>query len=183
MWTHKKAAFPPWGEAAFLFLPSRTTDSCNTPLLQEEWILDVHHDPSAAVLTPLPDTVRDSWGEQVAHDFSRWLEASVEERTGHRDEFCEILSRLNVLEARFDQVDERLDRMEDHLNDRFEQADKRFEQVDERFERVDERFAQMNDQLDRTNGRILSMTRWPIGLLALFETLVTALLSVSQFTG
>lgn len=138
--------------------------------------MHVQHDPSPAVLTSLSDSVRDSWGKRVADDFSRWLDAYVEERTVHGDEFREVLSRLDVLDTRFDQGGERLDRIEDHLNDRFEQ-------VDERFERVDERFAHMNDQLDRMNGQILSMTRWLVGLLALFGTLVTALWSVSQFAG
>jgi len=31
------------------------------------------------------------------------------------------------------------------------------------------------------NGRILSMTRWIIGLIALFGTMVTVLLAVAQF--
>lgn len=109
----------------------------------------------------------------MADEFSRRLDACVEERTAHRDEFGPVLPRLDVLDTRFDQGSERLDRMENHLNDRFEQ-------VDERFERVDERFAHMNDQLDRMNGRFLSMT---LGLLALFGTFVTVLWSVFQCTG
>jgi hypothetical protein len=38
-------------------------------------------------------------------------------------------------------------------------------------------------KLDRMNDRILSMTRWLIGLVGLFGTLVTVLLAVAQFGG
>lgn len=138
--------------------------------------------------TSLPTAVREAWGEDAADEFSRWFEETLEQRTVHRDEFREVLSRLDVLEERFDHVEERFDHMEerfDHVEERFDRMEehfnKRFEKVDERFERVDERFQQMSDQLDRMNGRILPMTRWIIGLIALFGTMVTVLLAVAQF--
>ncbi|PSQ93072.1 MAG: hypothetical protein BRD30_01865, partial [Bacteroidetes bacterium QH_2_63_10] len=60
----------------------------------------------------------------------------------------------------------------------------RLDVIDERFEQVDRRFEGMDAKLDRMNDRILSMTtRWLIGLIALFGTLVTALLAVAQFGG
>jgi len=83
--------------------------------------------------TFLPTAVREAWGEDAADEFSRWFEETLEQRTVHRDEFREVLSRLDVLEERFDHVEDRFGRMEEHFN-------KRFEKVDERFERVDERF-------------------------------------------
>ena len=46
---------------------------------------------------------------------------------------------------------------------------------------MEARFNTMDDKLDRMNDRILSMTRWLIGLVALFGSLVTALLAVAQF--
>lgn len=131
--------------------------------------------------TSLPTAVREAWGEDAADEFSRWFEETLEQRTVHRDEFREVLSRLDVLEERFDHVEERFDNMEDRFGRMEEHFNKRFEKVDERFERVDERFQQMSDQLDRMNGRILSMTRWIIGLIALFGTMVTVLLAVAQF--
>ena len=120
--------------------------------------------------TSLPPSVREHFGEPVAEDFARWLEESLQERTVRRDErpdrkggstpgvYREVLSRLDVIGERFGQIDGR------------------FEQVDRRFEGVDAK-------LDRMNDRILSMTRWLIGLVALFGTLVTALLAVAQFGG
>jgi DNA anti-recombination protein RmuC len=159
--------------------------------------------------TSLPPSVREHFGEEVADDFARWLDETFQQRAVHRDEYREVLSRLDVLEEgfthmekRFDlleehvddrlddmekRFDDRLDDMEKRFEDRFEQIDQRFEQVDQRFEsmeeRFDKRFESMDAKLDRMNDRILSMTRWLIGLVALFGSLVTALLAVAQFGG
>ena len=159
--------------------------------------------------TTLPQSVQETLGEQAAGDFARWLDENFEQRTVHRDEYREVLSRLDVLEERFDHVeqrfdrmeahfdeqleqmetrfDERLEQMEAHFNERFKQVDQRFEQMgahfNERFEQVDQRFEGVEAKLDRMNDRILSMTRWLIGLIALFGSLVTALLAVAQFGG
>ena len=120
--------------------------------------------------TTLPQSVRDSWGEPAAEDFARWLDEYVQEHAVERDEYRKVLSRLDVIDERFEQVDQR-----------FEQIDQRFEQVDSRFESMEARFNTVDDKLDRMNDRILSMTRWLIGLVALFGSLVTALLAVAQF--
>lgn len=147
--------------------------------------------------TSLPQSVREHFGEQVADDFATWLDHNFEERTVHRDEYREVLSRLDVLEERFDHVDERLDRMEAHFEERFNQIDERFDQqtqlfdqrldtINERFDamnaRMDERFDKMDGKLDQMNDRILSMTRWLIGLLVAFGTMVTVMLGIAQFT-
>ena len=186
--------------------------------------------------TTLPPSVREHFGEQTAEAFSEWLDAYVQEHAVERNEYREVLSRLDVLEEslnhmdkRFDllteHVDERIDHveetvearltgMEERFEERFEQVDQRFEQVDQRFEQIDQRFESletrmderfesmeerfdsrlvdlreefndrfesMDAKLDRMNDRILSMTRWLIGLVALFGSLVTALLAVAQF--
>ena len=148
--------------------------------------------------TTLPASVRDTLGEEAAVDFARWLDETLQQRTIKRDEYREVLSRLDVLEERFDYVEERFDLMEKRMDERFEQIDQRFEQIDRRFESMEERFDSrlagmkeefngcfetMDAKLDRMNDRILSMTRWLIGLIALFGSLVTALLAVAQFGG
>ena len=159
--------------------------------------------------TSLPPSVREHFGEDVAEDFARWLDDTFQQRAVERDEYREVLSRLDVLEEGFNHVEKRFDLLEEHVDDRlddmekrfddrlnqmearfedrFEQVDQRFEQVDQRFEsmeeRFDKRFESMDEKLDRMNDRILSMTRWLIGLVALFGTLVTVLLAVAQFGG
>jgi tetrahydromethanopterin S-methyltransferase subunit G len=133
--------------------------------------------------TSLPPSVREHFGEAVAEDFVRWLDETFQQRTVQRDEYREVLSRLDVLEERFDQLEQRMDERFEQVDQRFEQVDQRFEQVNERFGQMSDRLDTMDDKLDRMSDRILSMTRWLIGLLALFGTLVTALLAVAQFTG
>ena len=144
--------------------------------------------------TTLPQSVREHFGEQVAEDFSRWFAENVEYELVKKSEYREILSRLDAIDERFavideqfekvderfEHVDERFDQMEDRFNERFEQVDQRFESMEERF---DKRFEGMDAKLGRMNDRILLMTRWLIGLVALFGSLVTALLAVAQFTG
>ena len=134
--------------------------------------------------TTLPRTVRDAWGEEVADEFSSWLDENFQQRTVSRGEFREILSRLDVLEERFDQQDarfeERLEAQNTRFEERFDEVDARLDRMEKRFER---RFESMDEKLDRMNGRILSMTRWLIGLLVVFGTMITVLLSIAQFTG
>ena len=150
--------------------------------------------------TTLPPSVREHFGEAVAEDFAHWLDEYVQENAVERDEYREVLSGLDVLEEglnhmdkRFDllteHVDDRLDDFEQRVDQRFEQIDRRFESMEERFdsrlvemrEEFNDRFESMDAKLDRMNDRILSMTRWLIGLVALFGSLVTALLAVAQF--
>ena len=113
--------------------------------------------------TSLPPSVREHFGEPVAEDFARWLEESLQERTVRRDE--------------------RPDRKGGSTPGVYREVLSRLDVIDERFEQVDRRFEGVDAKLDRMNDRILSMTRWLIGLVALFGTLVTALLVVAQFGG
>ncbi|PSQ82988.1 MAG: hypothetical protein BRD44_06155 [Bacteroidetes bacterium QS_7_67_15] len=129
--------------------------------------------------TTLPRTVRDAWGEEVADEFSSWLDENLQQRTVSRDEFREILSRLDVLEERFDQQDARFEERLEAQNKRF---DERFDEVGARLNRMEKRFRSMDEKLDRMNERIFSTTRW-LGLLVLFVTMATVLLSIAQFTG
>ena len=133
--------------------------------------------------TTLPRTVRDAWGEEVADEFSGWLDEHFQKRTVSRGEFREILSRLDVLEERFDQQDarfeERIEAQNNRFDERFDEVDARLDRMEKRFER---RFESMDEKLDRMNGRLFSTTRW-LGLLVLFVTMATVLLSIAQFTG
>lgn len=103
----------------------------------------------------LPQSVRDSWGEDVADNFSRWLDAYVRDHAVPRDErpdreggsapgvYREVLQRLDVLENEVAGVNERLDRMEDRFGGRFDQMENRFNQMDERIDRMHEQMRVM----------------------------------------
>ncbi|PSQ69885.1 MAG: hypothetical protein BRD29_00780 [Bacteroidetes bacterium QH_2_67_10] len=143
--------------------------------------------------TTLPRTVRDAWGEEVADEFPSWLDENLQQRTVSRDEFREILGRLDVLEERFDQQDarfeERLETQNKRFDERFDEVDARLDRMEKRLDRMEKRFGSMekrfgsiDEKLDRMNERIFSTTHW-LGLLVLFVTMAMVLLSIAQFTG
>ena len=121
----------------------------------------------------LPRNVRDAfreiWSEEVADDFTGWLDTRFQQRAVPREEWNEVTGRLDRLEnemtVRFEQVDDRLDRIEDRLDQmdtRFDTVNERFDAMsarfDERFdamnERIDERFDTMNERFDERSDRI-----------------------------
>ena len=55
-------------------------------------------------LSYCPGVVREKWGEEVADQFTTWLEVVLRERTIGRDEYREIFSRLDFLEKDFSVV-------------------------------------------------------------------------------
>jgi DNA anti-recombination protein RmuC len=133
----------------------------------------------------LPASVRATLGEDGANDLVEWLEAYLQERTVRRDEYREVLSRLDILEERVVQMEERFD-------ERFEQVDQRFERLDDRLDqlgqRIDEQGTQFNDRIDAMNDRFDRLqaamrvqTRWTVGTIALFGTIVTVLLAIAEF--
>lgn len=144
-------------------------------------------------------------GEQVADDFSRWIETYVGERAVVRDEYREVLSRLDVLEERldhieqrFEQVDERFDRMDERLDQIDQRIDEQRVQIDERLDRMsaqfDQRFDAMgakfdqrldvvHERIDRLHEQMRVQMRRTVGTIALFGTIVTVLLAIAEFGG
>jgi flagellar capping protein FliD len=147
--------------------------------------------------------VRESWGASAADDFARWLDEYVQDHAVPRDEYREVLSRLDVLENEVAGINERLDRMEerfegrfDHMEERFEgrldqveersegrfdQMEGRFDQMEGRFNQMEERFNQMDQRIDRMHEQMRVMMRWTVGTIALFGTIVTVLLAIAEF--
>ena len=160
----------------------------------------------------LPRSVRESWGEQAADDFAGWLDDRIRERAVHRDDFREVLSRLDVLEnevagiddrldrfeTRFDQIDQRFDQINQRLDQQSAQFDQRLDKMNERFDQqsaqfdqrldqqsaqFDQRLDKMNERFDRLHEQMRVQTRWTVGTIALFGTIVTVLLAIAQFGG
>jgi len=101
----------------------------------------------------IPKRVRDAWGEEVTEEFLRWFDQAVLEGAVSKDEFRQILSRLDVLEHDMVEVKQELKDLRHEMNERF----------------------------DQMYDRILVMTRWTVGVIALFGTAVTILLAIAQF--
>jgi predicted nuclease with TOPRIM domain len=101
------------------------------------------------------------------------------EHAVRRDEYREVLSRLDILEHDVADVKAR-------ITDLHRTMDERFDRVNERFERLeardDERFDRMNERFDEMYRHISTMTRWTVGTLALLGTTITILMAIAQFT-
>ena len=155
--------------------------------------------------TPLPPSVQETLGDPAAGDFARWLETYVEERAVMRGErpdreggstpgvYRKVLTRLDLIDERFERVDERFDHVEqrlDETNERLDQVDQRLDEQSAQFnQRLDEQSRQLNERIDGVNERIDRLheqmrvqARWTVGTIALFGTIVTVLLAIAEFS-
>ena len=113
------------------------------------------------------DTIRAALGEAAAAELQAWVEQIVAEKAMPRDEYRHVIARMDVVEHGLADVKTDL-------------RDLRRE-MSERFDRVNERFDHMNERFDQMYDRMLVQTRWMVGTIAIFGTLITALLAISQF--
>jgi len=186
----------------------------------------------------IPQTIRRALGEEAVVDFipwmERWLSESIKEKAVPRDEYREVLSRLDGLgkdislfkeeqirmraefsadlaqmrgefsadlaqmrgefsadlaqmrgEFREDQAQMRAELRED-LGQLRREMNERFDGINGRFDGINGRFDQMNQhfesRLDQMSERMLVQTRWLIGSIALFGTILTVMMAIAQFT-
>jgi len=144
----------------------------------------------------VPPVLRQAWGDEAADAFAVWFASVLEERAISRDEYRQILSRLDILEH--DMADLKTDVQElrreiselrKEMNERFDRMNERFDQLrremDERFERMSERFDRMrketDERMDRMYHQMVVQTRWLIGALVVIGTVISVLLAIAQF--
>jgi len=123
-------------------------------------------------LPRMPQSVRQALGPQAAEDFIQWFDVILVERAVRRDEYRELLSRLDILEHDVSDLKGGLAELHRTMDERF---DRMQAQMNERFDRMNERFDQMYE-------RITTMIRWTVGTLALLGTIMTILMAIAQFT-
>ena len=134
----------------------------------------------------IPTTIRRVLGDEAALDFVPLVEQIVANVAVPRDEYRQVLSRLDILDHAMADVrvelralNERFDQMCQYFETLFDRqnrhAETRFDGMNQRFDRINERFDQVYD-------RMQAQTRWTVGTIALFGTLITILLAISQFT-
>ena len=95
--------------------------------------------------------------------------------------------KVEVKDLRRD-IHARLDRLVMLFTDRFDrqasEMSARFAEVNARFDRhaaeVNTRCSEGNDRCDRLQQQMLSQTRWTVGTLALFGTLIAILVGIGQ---
>ena len=137
----------------------------------------------------MPKGVHDALGERAAQEMAEWIEELVQERTVVRDEYREVLSRLDLMEHRIGSVDTQVSQLRTDMDERF---DRLRTDMDERFDRlrtemtgfrsdIDTRFDALHERFDTLYDRMLVQTRWLIGSIVVFGTVVTILLAIAQF--
>jgi len=111
------------------------------------------------------------------------LKQLVEEKAVPRDEYRQVLSRLDVLEHDVADIKENVRELRGEM--RSEIGDLRGEIVGLRDE-MNRRFVEMERhfevRLDQMSDRMLVQTRWLIGSIALFGTILTILQAIAHFT-
>ena len=145
-----------------------------------------------------PKSVEEKLGEKPSEDLIEWLEVFIKDRAVSRDEYREVLSRLDVIEHDVadlkeevrllrDEMNDRFDRMNESINDRFDRMNERFdrmnESINDRFDRMNERFDRMNERFDRMNERLQSALKWMVGVTLGMGSLLAILMSIYRFMG
>jgi len=161
------------------------------------------------MLAQMPDTVQLALGDVAVRDFTAWLEAVMAERTVGKDTWSQVQVRFDGVDRRLDGVETRLEGVETrlvHVETRLDRAEhdlgelkievREFRrEVNERFDRViamfndrfdrqaaetNARFGELNARFERLDVTLLMQTRWTVGTLALFGTIIAILVGIGQ---
>jgi len=162
------------------------------------------------LIARIPDTVQQAWGDAAVRDFTAWIVKILKEQAVPRDEWGQMTTRMGAVEQRLDGVEQRLDGVEQRLDgveQRLGAVENRLDvvehgldelkldvrdlrhTVDERFDRMHESFNARIDRVhesidarfDQLNERIMVQTRWTVGVLALFGTIISIIVGIGQF--
>ena len=104
--------------------------------------------------------------------FILWMNEWLKERAVPRDEYREVLSRLDVLEHDVTNIKTDVRELRREMHERFDRMNERFDGMSQHFEL----------RLDQMSERMLVQTRWLIGSIALFGTILTILQAIAHFT-
>ena len=130
-----------------------------------------------------PEVMRKAWGEEVVGAFIPWLDTLLEERVVLRDEYREVLSRLDGLEKDISLVKESLTQTRAEFRE--DQARTRAEFREDlsalRME-TNQGFGRVSDRFDQMSECMLVQTRWLVGSIVVFGLIVSTLMAIAQFT-
>ncbi len=108
----------------------------------------------------VPEVVRQAWGDAVIVEFIPWLEQTIEEKAAFqmeqaiaekavpRDEYRQVLSRLDILEHDMADVKEDVRQLRQEMNERFDRVNERFDQINDRFDQMTRYFESRLDQMN-----------------------------------
>jgi len=118
-----------------------------------------------------PKSVEEKLGEKPSEDLIEWLDAFIKDRAVSRDEYREVLSRLDVIEHDVADLKEEVRLLRDEMNDRFDRMN----------ESINDRFDRMNERFDRMNERLQSALKWMVGVTLGMGSLLAILMSIYKF--
>lgn len=139
----------------------------------------------------VPEAVREAWGDELVAAVVPWLEEIVEEKAVPHDEYRQVLSRLDNLEHDITDIKIETTEVKTELRDlRREMSEIKTDlhevrrEMNGRFDRMYERFVEMDrhfeGHLDQMTDRMLVQTRWLIGSIVLFGTILSILMAIGQ---
>ncbi len=126
----------------------------------------------------IPQTLQDALGEKAAQDLANWIDQLLQERTVVRDEYREVLSRLDLFEHDVTALKDDVSAVKDDIHQLRTEMNERFDRM---YAYMNEHFDRINERFDTLYERMLVQTRWTVGTIALFGTAVTILLAIAQF--
>ncbi len=142
----------------------------------------------------VPNRVREALGDEAIVEFIPWLQDLVREYSVPRDEYRQVLSRLDGMEKDISLIKEEQTKMRAEFQEGQAQLRAEFREgqaqlrgeFNELWRDVHQRFDEMGARLevrfDDMNRQIVVQTRWFIGALTVLVTVVSALMAIVQFT-
>ena len=115
----------------------------------------------------VPRILNETLGEKTVEALADWIEEILKGRTVIRDEYRVVLSRLDILERDVAGLKDEVRLLRSEMNQLRAEINQRFDQLNERF--------------DTLYDRMLVQTRWTVGAIVMFGTIITVLLAVAQF--
>ena len=140
--------------------------------------------------------LKEKLGEDVVGYLDKWMREIIQSET--KDQYTQILSRLDLLEARYEGISDEVYRLRGEMNGFRTEVNQRFDVIDQRFDAINDsinqrfdamnnsinqRFDLVNQRFDVMNDRILSSIKWSVGTIAIFGLIITILMTVFKFLG
>jgi len=126
----------------------------------------------------VPAVLRQAWGDEVADAFAVWFASVLEERAISRDEYRQILSRLDIIEHDMADLKSDVQELRREISELRKEMNERFDRMNERFDQLRR---EMDERMDRMYHQMVVQTRWLIGSLVVIGTVISVLLAIAQF--
>ncbi|MFQ6044205.1 MAG: hypothetical protein ACE5PV_25405, partial [Candidatus Poribacteria bacterium] len=111
--------------------------------------------------------LKEKLGEYVVEDLDKWMREIVQSKT--KDQYTQILSRLDLLEDRYEGIKDEVYRLRGEMNGFRTEVNQRFDAMNDSInQRLDAMNNSINQRFDVMNERILSSIKWSVGTIATF---------------